>query len=82
MSMYPVDFKNDKFWRGTMDKHMRKTIKKSKCIACGKKIFKGPAMWAYHAITFGYAWGEWWCSDVCCFGKKTVDAWKNNDSQS
>ena len=54
MSIYPVDFKNDPFWRATMDSGTRKWIKKAKCNKCGKKMYKGEGMWAYHAITHGY----------------------------
>jgi len=69
MSIYPVDFKNDKFWRKELCPSIRKWIKRSKCKHCGKKMMKGRSLYAYHALPFGYGWGDWWCSEKCCFGK-------------
>ena len=69
MSIYPVDFKNDQFWRKHLDKYMRKHIKRSKCKTCNKKIMKGSGLWAYHALPWGYAFGEWWCSEYCTYGR-------------
>lgn len=67
MSIYVVDFKNDDVW-----KKYYKNLKwyKYKCCVCGKSVNSSHKFLAYHALPWGYAPDEVWCSNKCLNNKK------------
>ena len=65
MSIYLVDFKNDKGWQKYISDDVKEYILQSECVACKQQMNKGKELWAYHAVPYGYGWGEWYCSEEC-----------------
>lgn len=60
--IYPVKFES--FWAKSHRDFVNMVLKdKYLCANCRKRLNYG--FWAYHAAPYGYAWGEFWCSNKC-----------------
>lgn len=68
MSIYPVDFKNDKFWKNYMSKAQKEFIESyCECNVCHRKMSESTQLWAYHTTPYG-AGSDYWCSEECMNG--------------
>ena len=70
MSIYPVKF--EKFWiKEARVTGLDKYVGKNRCAHCKGKM-PSYGFIAYHALPWGYGYGEWWCSWSCCHGERKI----------